>query len=90
MLMLAIGCFLLGMMLAQYLRIFALGPLAVLACVFAARGQLTGSLLWDCALIVVCVELGYLVGALIAVPGVEPMVRHKTHDRHLATRDGQR
>ena len=88
--MLAIGCFLVGMMLAQYLRIFALGPLAVLACVFAARGHMTGSLIWDCALIVVCVQLGYLAGALIAIPRADPMVRYKTHGRHLATRDGQR
>jgi hypothetical protein len=84
MLMLATGCFLFGMIIAQYLRIFAVGPLAVLACVFAtlmARGHLTGSLIWDCALIVVCVQLGYLAGALIAIPGVAPLVRHKTHDR---------
>ena len=72
MLMLAIGCFLVGVMLAQYLRIFALGPLAVLACVFAARGHLTGSLILDCALIVVCVQLGYLAGALIAIPQANP------------------
>jgi hypothetical protein len=90
MLMLAIGCFLVGMIIAQYLRIFAVAPLAVLACFFAARGNLTGSLILDCALIVVCVQIGYLAGALIAIPRADPMVRYKTHDRHLATRDGQR
>jgi hypothetical protein len=93
MLMLVIGCFLLGMMVAQYLRVFALAPLAVLACVFATfmeRGHLTGSLIWDCVLIVVCVELGYLAGALIAIPRANPVVRYKTHDRQFATRDGPR
>ena len=44
--MLAIGCFLVGMMLAQYLRIFALGPLAVLACVFALRADISQGLLY--------------------------------------------
>jgi hypothetical protein len=90
MLMLAIGCFLVGMIIAQYLRIFAVGPLAVLACVFAigsGRAHLTGSLILDCALIVVCVQLGYLAGALIAIPQANPEVRYKTHGRHFAARD---
>jgi hypothetical protein len=93
MLMLAVGCFLVGMIIAQYLRIFAVGPLVVLACVFAtlmARGHLTGSLIGDCALIVVCLQLGYLAGAFIAIPRASPSGRYKTHGGRLATRDRPR
>jgi hypothetical protein len=85
MLMLAIGCFLVGTMLAQYLRIFALGPLSVLACVFAARGHLTGSLILDCGLVVVCLQLGYLVGALITIPQATSS-DSKRDVMHFATR----
>ena len=76
MLALAIGCWLVGMVLAQYLRIFALVPLALASCVLAAligaaQGHSIQSIILACILIVVCLQLGFLLGAWIAVPGAD-------------------
>jgi hypothetical protein len=78
MLALAIGCWLVGMILAQYFRIFALAPVALAACVPAAfigvaQGHSFQSILLVCLLIVVCLQLGYLFGAWLALTGRLPM-----------------
>ena len=73
MLAVAIICWLVGMVLAHYQRIFALAPLALASCVLAgmigaAQGHSIQSIILTCLVIVVCLQLGFLVGALIAVP----------------------
>ena len=75
MLALAVSCWLLGFVLARHLRIFALAPLMLVCCVVSATigvadGLTIQSILIACAIIVVSLQTGFLVGALVAEPGV--------------------
>lgn len=73
MLALIISCWLVGMVLAQYFRIFALVPLILVACVLAAiinglQGYGLEHIVVACLLIIVCLQLGFFFGAWIALP----------------------
>jgi len=73
MLMLSIGCLLVGAALARFFRVFVLAPLVLLGCVFVApiavaHGYSAGWIILACVLVATCMPLGYLAGALIPNP----------------------
>ena len=83
------SCWLLGLVLAQHLRVFALAPLMLVYCVFsatigAANGLTIQSILMACTIIVVSLQTGFLVGALVAAPDEHrlnsPSVSPANHD----------
>ena len=67
---LLIGSLLVGATLALYFRVLVLAPVSLVGWVYIAQigvtdGYSTGLILLECVLVVVCMPLGYLVGALI-------------------------
>ena len=88
MLVLAVSCWLLGFVLARHLRIFALIPLMLVYCLVSATigaaNELTiQSILIACTTIVISLQTGFLVGALVAEPGLHRLPSISPSRRHL-------
>ena len=70
MLMLLIGCLLVGAALARYFRVFVLAPAILLVCIVVvpmavAHGHSAGGIILECVLAATIMPLGYLASALI-------------------------
>jgi hypothetical protein len=73
MLMLLMGCLLVGAGLARYFRVFVLAPAILLVCIFVvplalAHGHSVGRIILECVLAATVMPLGYLASALIPKP----------------------
>jgi|SRR4029079_12927224 hypothetical protein len=93
MLALAISGWLLGMVLAQNLRVFALVPVALVSCIVtaiigAAQGFGLEHVGLACLVLVTCLQAGFLMGAGIAA-GEDRSSRKKTFSRLFSLADNQ-
>ena len=94
MLALAISGWLLGMVLAQNLRVFALVPVALVSCIVtaiigAAQGFGLEHVGLACLVLVACLQAGFLTSAAI-VAGEKGSPRKKTFSRLFGPLDNQK
>jgi hypothetical protein len=73
MVLVSIGCLLIGMALARVFRVFVLAPAILLVCILVvptavAHGHSAGRIVLECVLAATGMPLGYLAGALIPKP----------------------